>query len=133
MSTQYEKMTTFKEGPLIIKMAIPSIITMLITNIYNMADTAFVGLLGTSASGAVGIVFGFMAILQSIGFLFGQGAGSILSRKLGSQDHDEANVTASTGLFCAGLLSIVATIICFIFLDPMVRILGRTETIAPFA
>lgn len=133
MSTQYEKMTTFKEGPLIIKMAIPSIITMLITNIYNMADTAFVGLLGTSASGAVGIVFGFMAILQSIGFLFGQGAGSILSRKLGSQDYDAANVTASTGLFCAGLLSIVATIICFIFLDPMVRILGSTETIAPFA
>ena len=79
MSTQYEKMTTFKEGPLIIKMAIPSIITMLITNIYNMADTAFVGQLGTSASGAVGIVFGFMAILQSIGFLIGQGACSILS------------------------------------------------------
>lgn len=132
MSSHYEKMTTSKEGPLIIKMAIPSILTMLITNIYNMADTAFVGQLGTSASGAVGIVFGFMAILQAIGFLFGQGSGSILSRKLGRKDNDAANVVASTGFFCAGIVSIIATVICFIFLDPMIRILGSTETIAPY-
>lgn len=126
-------MTTSKEGPLIIKMAIPSIMTMLVTNIYNMADTAFVGKLGTSASGAVGIVFGFMGILQAIGFLFGQGSGALLSRALGGKDQEGANRAATTGLFCAGVLSIVAMILCFIFLDPLVRILGSTETIAPYA
>lgn len=129
----YVRMTEAKVEPLIIRMAIPSIITMLVTNIYNMADTAFVGQLGTSASGAVGIVFGFMAILQALGFLFGQGSGSILARQMGKQDYEGANRTASTGIFCVGALSLLLTVICFIFLDPLVRILGSTDTIAPYA
>lgn len=131
--SHYERMTTAKEGPLIIKMAIPSIVTMLVTNVYNMADTAFVGKLGTSASGAVGIVFGFMGILQAIGFLFGQGSGSILSRALGSKNQEGANRAASTGLFFSGFFSLVAMILCFIFLDPLVHFLGSTDTIAPYA
>ena len=81
--TQYEKMTGTPIPQLIMGLSVPSIITMLINNIYNLVDTAFVGQLGTSASGAVGIVFGFMAIIQAFGFMFGQGAGSILSRALG--------------------------------------------------
>lgn len=71
--TQYEKMTETPVERLIVSLSIPTIITMLVTNIYNMADTAFVGTLGNSATGAVGIVFGFMAILQAFGFMFGQG------------------------------------------------------------
>ena len=74
----YEKMTMKPVLPLLVELSIPTIINMLVTNIYNMVDTAFVGKLGTSASGAVGIVFGFMAILQAIGFTFGQGSGSII-------------------------------------------------------
>ena len=87
-TTQYDKMTKQPVGRLVIKLGIPTTLSMLVTNIYNMVDTMFVGKLGTSASGAVGIVFGFMSILQAFGFLFGQGAGSIISRRLGNKDED---------------------------------------------
>ena len=70
-TTQYDKMTKQPVGSLVIKLGIPTTLSMLVTNIYNMVDTMFVGKLGTSASGAVGIVFGFMSILQAFGFLFG--------------------------------------------------------------
>ena len=66
---------------LVSTLAIPTIISMMVTNIYNLVDTAFVGKLGNSANAAVGVVFGFMSILQAIGFLFGQGSGSLVSRK----------------------------------------------------
>ena len=94
--TYYQKMTESPVARLIIQLSIPSIISMMISNIYNMVDTAFVGQLGTSASAAVGIVFGFMAILQAVGFLFGQGSGSILGRKLGQQELDDASIIVST-------------------------------------
>ena len=96
-SVQYKQMTETPVSKLILKLGIPTTISMLATSLYNMADTFFVGTLGTSASGAVGIVFGLMAILQAFGFLFGHGAGSILSRKLGAQDTDSATRAASTG------------------------------------
>ena len=82
---QYEKMTQTPVSNLIVRLGIPTIISMLITNIYNTADTYFVSRLGTSASGAVGVVFSLMAILQAFGFMFGHGAGSIISRKLGKE------------------------------------------------
>ena len=84
------KMTQTPVTKLLATLSIPTIISMLVTNVYNMVDTAFVGKLGTSASGATGILFGFMAILQAVGFLFGQGAGSLMSRQLGSKNKEEA-------------------------------------------
>lgn len=131
--TQFEKMTQTPVNKLIISLSIPTIISMLVSNIYNMADTAFVGTLGNSASGAVGIVFGFMSILQAIGFLFGQGSGSLISRKLGQENTKEASEIASTGLFTAFSLSIIAIIICSVFLDNIIMMLGSTPTIAPYA
>ena len=89
--TQYKKMTETPVLRLIITLSIPTIISMLVTNIYNLVDTAFVGTLGTSASGAVGVVFGFMAIIQAFGFLFGQGSGSIVSRLLGAKQIKDAS------------------------------------------
>ncbi|MBQ9157567.1 MAG: MATE family efflux transporter [Eubacterium sp.] len=130
---QYKKMTETPVQKLIITLSIPTIISMLITSIYNMADTAFVGQLGTSASGAVGVVFGFMAIIQAVGFMFGQGAGSILSRKLGQKDYEAASRVGSTGFFCALLLGILILILGMIFIHPLVFFLGSTETIAPYA
>lgn len=132
-TNQYEKMTMTPIPRLIVTLSIPTIISMLVTNIYNLVDTAFVGMLGTSASGAVGIVFGFMAILQAIGFLFGQGCGSIMSRLFGKHDDKGASRAGSTGFFGALTLSIIAEIICFIFLDQLVMLLGSTKTIAPYA
>lgn len=132
-SLQYKKMTETPIPKLIVQLSIPTIISMLVTNIYNLVDTDFVGELGTSASGAVGIVFGFMSILQAIGFMFGQGSGSILSRKLGEKDLDEASRVASTGFFFSFGFGLVAAIICFIFLEPLCLLLGSTETILPYA
>ena len=130
---QYKKMTATPVARLITGLSVPSIITMLINNIYNLVDTAFVGRLGTSASGAIGIVFGFMAIIQAFGFLFGQGAGSILSRALGHRDTESASAHASAGFFGAMLCGLVITLIGFVWLDDIVIILGSTDTIAPYA
>jgi len=130
---QFDKMTRTPVSKLIVTMSIPTILSMLVTNIYNMADTAFVGRLGTSASGAVGVVFGFMAILQAIGFMFGQGAGSIVARNLGAKKEDEATVRASVGFFGALFSGVIMGIVGFIFIDPLVMLLGSTVTIASYA
>lgn len=130
---QYDKMTKTPVKQLIIKLAIPTILSMLVTTIYNLVDTAFVGKLGNSQSAAVGVVFGFMSVLQAIGFMFGQGSGSLLSRKLGERDYETANKTASTGFFTCFLAGIVLAVVCLTFLDPLVVFLGSTPTIAPYA
>ncbi len=130
---QYKRMTETPIPRLITLLAIPTMISMLITNIYNVVDTAFVGTLGTSASGAVGVVFGFMAIIQAFGFLFGQGGGSIISRMLGDRQPERASETASTAFFCSLFMGLVITVFGFFTLDSLVRWLGSTETIAPFA
>lgn len=131
--TQYEKMTAMPIPRLIATLSVPTIISMLVTNIYNLVDTAFVGRLGTSASGAVGIVFGFMAIIQAFGFMFGQGSGSIISRALGAKDTETASRTASTGCFGSFMCGAAITVIGFLYIDRIVIALGSTETIAPYA
>lgn len=130
---QYDKMTKTPVPKLIIKLAIPTILSMLVTTVYNLVDTAFVGKLGNSQSGAVGVVFGFMSILQAVGFMFGQGSGSLLSRKLGERDNETASKIASTGFFSSFSLGAIVGIICLIFIEPLVFFLGSTETIAPYA
>ncbi len=132
-SAQYDKMTLTPIPKLVLTLSVPAIVSMLVTNIYNLVDTAFVGKLGTSASGAVGIVFGFMSILQAFGFLFGQGAGSILSRALGAQDKEKASVHASAGVVSSFLCGAIISVIGFLWLDPIVRFLGSTDTILPYA
>ena len=118
---------------LVLTLSVPSVISMLVTNIYNLVDTAFVGQLGTSASGAVGVVFGFMAIIQAFGFMFGQGAGSILSRAFGRKDTEEASAYASVGFFMSFFSGVLISLIGMIRLDGIVMALGSTDTIAPFA
>lgn len=131
--TQFEKMTKTPIPKLILTLSVPTIISMLVTNIYNLVDTAFVGKLGTSASGAVGVVFGFMAIIQAFGFMFGQGTGSIISRALGQQDKNKASVHASLGFAASFACGLLITLVGFIFLDDIVMLLGSTKTIAPYA
>ncbi len=118
---------------LIVTLAIPTILSMMVTTIYNLVDTAFVGRLGTSASGAVGVVFGFMSIMQAFGFMFGQGAGSLLSRRLGEKDVDAASRVASTGFAASFLSGIVIAVMGFVFEDELIVMLGSTDTIAPYA
>ena len=82
---------------LVATLAVPTIISMLVTSIYNMADTFFVGKIGTSATGAVGVVFSLMAIFQAVGFTIGIGSGNLVSRLLGSRHREEAEQVACTG------------------------------------
>ena len=131
---KYIQMTTTPVGRLIGKLAVPTVITMLITSIYNMADTYFVGQLhNTSATGAVGVVFSFMAIIQACGFLFGQGSGNFISRALGQQRREEASHMASFGFLASFLAGCAITALGLVFLDPLARLLGSTETILPYA
>ncbi len=131
--TQYDKMTKTPVPKLIIQLGIPTIISMLITNIYNTADTYFVNKIGTSAGGAVGVVFSLMAILQAFGFMFGHGAGSIISRKLGEKDKETASKIASTSFFLSILVGIVIGVVGILFLTPFMKLLGSTDTILPYA
>lgn len=130
---QYIKMTETPVERLVATLAVPTVLSMLVTNIYNLVDTAFVGTLGNSASGAVGVVFGFMSILQAVAFMCGQGAGSIMSRSLGHKDEETATRYTSTGFFMSLILGALIGLFSFLFLDPLVYALGSTDTIAPYA
>lgn len=129
----YKKMTETPVSRLVISLGIPTTISMLITSFYNMADTYFVGKIGTSASGAVGVMFGLMAIIQAFGFMFGHGAGSIIARKLGEKKLEHATITASTSFVCSLLAGALITVFGLLFCDPLMRLLGSTETILPYA
>ena len=129
----YRMMTETPVPRLIGKLAVPTIISMLVSSIYNTADTFFVSQLGTSAAGAVGIVFSVMAVIQAIGFTIGMGAGSILSRQLGAKRDEEATVTASSGFALALLLSVLLAVFGIAFSSRIMRLLGATETILPYA
>lgn len=129
----YKNMTESPVWKIIIKLSIPAILIMLVNSIYNMADTAFVGRLGASASGAVGVIFGFMAILQAVGFMFGQGAGNIISRSLGAGDVNKAQRLSSSAFFAVFVIGIILQIFGFVFMHDIVIMLGSTETIAPYA
>ncbi len=115
------------------KLAIPTIISMLITSIYNMADTFFVSQLGTSASGAVGIVFSAMTMIQAISFMIGMGAGNNISRLLGAGEQDEAGRYASTAWFTGFATGCVIAVIGLTHTTDIVMLLGSTDTIAPYA
>ena len=130
---QFQKMTQTPVGKLIATLSIPTIISMLVTAIYNMADTFFVSKLGTSASGAVGIVFSVMAIIQAIGFTFGMGSGSSISRLLGAKEESQATEVAATGFYSAIFICVVMSLVGEWKLDELMRILGASETILPYA
>lgn len=133
---QEEKFIRLTQAPipsLICSMAVPTIISMLITSFYNMADTFFVGKINTSATAAVGVVFSLMAIIQALGFGFGHGSGNYISRNLGRHNTENASRMAATGFFSAMIAGLFLTVLGNIFIDPLVRFLGATETIFPYA
>lgn len=132
-----EKLKYMTETPLsrlILSLSVPTIISMLITSFYNMADTYFVGLIGSaSASGAVGVVFPLMSIMQAVGFMFGHGSGNHMSRALGAGRTEDAQVMASTGFVSAFIAGLVIMLVGLLAAEPLVFLLGSTETIAPYA
>ena len=130
---QFRKMTETPIPKLILSLAAPTILSMLITSIYNLADTFFVGQISTSASGAVGVVSSLMAIIQALGFMLGHGAGSIISRSLGSQNTKAATRFASTSFFTALIFGLILAAVGLTTLPHFMMLLGSTETILPHA
>ncbi|WP_270469454.1 MATE family efflux transporter [Catenibacterium mitsuokai] len=131
--SQYERMIKQPIPSLILTLALPTTVSMLVTNIYNMADTYFVSTVGTSATGAVGIVFGLMAILQAFGFMFGHGAGANISRRLGAKRVEVARIFASTSFFGSLFFGALIAVLGLIFLNPLMYLMGSTSTILPYA
>ena len=118
---------------LIPRLAVPTILSMMITMIYNLVDAYFVGKLGTSASAAIGVVLGVQSIFQAFGFMMGHGAGSQISIRLGEGDREAADRLFSTAFFHALVISVIVGIIGMIGLEPLMRLMGSTDTILPFS
>ena len=128
----YLYLTTTPVPRLIVSLAVPTIISMLVTSFYNMADTYFVGKINTQSTAAVGIVFSVMSIIQAVGFFFGHGSGNYISRKLGAQETGNAEKMAATGFFWALFMGIFLAVVGLIFLTPLSLALGSTPTILPY-
>ena len=128
----YTYLTQAPVHRVIVTMAIPTIISMLVTGLYNIADTFFVGKIDTQATAAVGVVFSLMFFVQAMGFFFGHGSGNYISRELGARRHENAVKMASTGFFSSFLVGVIVLILGEIFLTPLSLMLGSTPTILPY-
>ena len=128
----YVQLTTAPVPGLIVRLAVPTIISMLVTSFYNMADTYFVGKIDTQSTAAVGIVFSVMAIIQAVGFFFGHGSGNYISRRLGAKDRANAEKMASTGFFLAFSFGVLLAVVGWMLLTPLSVWLGSTPTILPY-
>ncbi len=126
-------MTKTPVARLIIALGIPTTISMLVTNIYNMADTYFVGSLGESAQGAMGILFTLQTIIQAVSFMLGHGSGTFVSKELAEQNPKRASTYVSTAFFTGSALGIALMVFGLIFIEPFVKLLGSTDTILPYA
>lgn len=132
MSDKYTFLTQAPVHRVIGAMAIPTIISMLLTSMYNLVDTFFVGKINTQSTAAVGIVFSVMFFIQAFSFFFGNGSGNYISRQLGAQNTKDAEVMASTGLFYTLVFSLIVMLLGWIFLEPISILLGSTPTILPY-
>ncbi len=132
MSDKYTFLTQAPVHRVIGTMAIPTIISMLLTSMYNLVDTFFVGKINTQSTAAVGIVFSVMFFIQVFSFFFGNGSGNYISRQLGAQNTKDAEVMASTGLFYTLVFSLIVMLLGWFFLEPISILLGSTPTILPY-
>lgn len=129
----HKKMTEQSVSKIIISLGIPTTISMLITNIYNMADTYFVGGLGDSAQAATGILFTLQCIIQAVAFMLGHGAGTFVAKYLAQRNIDRASTYTSTAFVIGGTMGLIMTTLGLVFLEPFLRFLGSTSTILPYA
>ena len=132
MSDKYTFLTQAPVHRVIGAMAIPTIISMLLTSMYNLVDTFFVGKINTQSTAAVGVVFSVMFFIQAFSFFFGNGSGNYISRQLGAQNTKDAEVMASTGLFYTLVFSLIVMLLGWFFLESISILLGSTPTILPY-
>ena len=129
----HKRMTEESVSKIIISLGIPTTISMLITNIYNMADTYFVGNLGDSPQAATGILFTLQCIIQAVAFMLGHGSGTFVAKYLAQKNLDRASTYTTTAFVAGGIMGVTLMTLGLIFLEPFLRFLGSTETILPYA
>ena len=112
-------------------MAVPTIIAMVTSALYNVVDAAFVGRLSTEATAGIGISFAYMTFIQALGFFFGHGSGNHISRALGAKNTRSASIVASVGFFTPLLLGGMAAAICVPNLSSLSRLLGAPSEVVP--
>lgn len=128
-----KQMVETKVAPLVVKLGIPTTISMLITNIYNLVDTYFVGTLGVSQQGATGILFTLQAILQAFAFMLGHGAGTHMTRLLAMGKKEEATSYACNAFYLGLAIGTLLLVLGLLFLAPFMVFLGSSPTILPYA
>lgn len=130
---QHRRMLQTPVPKLVLSLAAPTVASQLISIIYNTADTYFVSQISTSASAAVGVVFSLSSIIQAYGFGVAMGASSLISLRLGEKKDRDANGYASSGFFAELVGGLLMLIFGLLFLEPLMRVLGATETMLPHA
>lgn len=136
MDINNQKLEMMRNAPipsLLLKLGLPTILGMLINALYSIVDAYFIGGLGIRQMGAVSVVFPISQIIVGLGMMFGSGASSYISRLLGQKQTELANQTASTGLFTSLFVGTVTIFGSLIFLTPLLKGLGATDTIMPYA
>lgn len=126
---KYRQMTESPIPRLVLSLAWPSIVSNLVTTIYNLADTFFIGRISTSAEGAIGVAFVVMTLIQAVGFYFGQGTGNAMSRYLGMQNQRMADTMASVGVTASFGCGVAIAVLGHAFLVPLCVLAGSTPTI----
>lgn len=130
---KYVEMTTKPVKVLVCQMAVPTIIAMVTTALYNVVDAAFIGRLSTEGTAAIGVSFAYMTFIQALGFFFGHGSGNYISRALGAKNTGSASVVASVGFITPFIIGILAAIICLPNLSALSRLLGAPPAVVPYA
>ena len=118
---------------LVCQMAVPTIIAMVTTALYNVVDAAFIGRLSTEGTAGIGISFAYMTFIQALGFFFGHGSGNHISRALGAKDVSSASVVATVGFITPFLVGLVAAVVCLPNLSALSRLLGAPAAVVPYA
>ena len=133
LEAKYREMTQQPVRRLVLKLAVPSIFSMMVTALYNVVDALFVGRISTEATAAIGISFAYMAIVQALGFFFGHGSGNFISRALGARLHEEANHMAAVGFFTTLIIGALIGMSGLLFLPQLVTMLGAVPSVVPQA
>ena len=133
LEDKYREMTETPVPRLVARLAVPTMISMLVTSFYNVVDAAFIGQLSTEATAGIGISFAYMTFIQAVGFFFGHGSGNHISRALGARNYDDASVIAAVGFFSSALVGVAAAIAGLLFLPQLVTLLGAPPIVVPYA
>lgn len=133
LDIKYKEMTETPVRKLVWRLAIPSIISMTVTSVYNLVDAIYIGKLSTEATAGIGISFAYMTIIQAVGFFFGHGSGNHISRALGSKHREDASQMASVGFFTPMIIGVIMAFFCTIYITPLSIALGATPDVVPFS